>query len=126
VWLHQRMRGSALVDPMTDLCFEKAETIAELLDVPYVAMGHTHKPDMRPFTRRNGAFANSGTWILNKGDWDAIKPKSRQFTFVRLTGMSMDVLRWDDAGRRWEPVPILEDYRPSTLERLFRDDARRR
>ena len=122
MWLHQRIRGGGQHDPMTDVCFEKAEAIADVLDVPLVSMGHTHRVDMRPFRRRQGTFANSGTWIMARGAWDAIKPKARQFTFARVRGTTMDVLRWDDAGRRWEPVALLEEYRPSPLERLIRED----
>lgn len=122
MWVHQRVRIGASLDATGDTCFERAEHIAELLDVPLVSMGHTHRPDLRPFRRRSGAYANSGTWILNRSASDAIKPKSRQFTFVRVKGLTMDILRWDDAGRRWEPVPLLEDYRPTPFERLLGED----
>ena len=122
MWVHQRVRIGASVDATGDVCFDRAERIAELVDVPLVSMGHTHRPDLRPFRHRPGRYANSGTWILNRSASDSIKPKSRQFTFVRVKGLEMDVLRWDDACRRWEPVPLLEDYRPSPFERLLGDD----
>lgn len=122
MWVHQRVRIGATADATGDTCFDRAERIAELVDVPLVSMGHTHRPDLRPFRRRPGRFANSGTWILNRSASDSIKPKSRQFTFVRVTGLEMDVLRWDDACSRWEPVPLLEEYRPSPFERLLGED----
>lgn len=122
MWVHQRVAIGATLDATGDTCYDRAERIAELVGVPLVSMGHTHRPDLRPFRRVPGRYANSGTWILNRSASDAIKPKSRQFTFVRVKGLEMDILRWDDAGRRWEPVPLLEDYRPSPFERLLGED----
>ena len=101
---------------------EKAERIAEIMDVPLVSMGHTHEASYRPFRRRKGAFANSGTWIRQTGPWDVVKPGSHQFTFVRVTGLDMDVMRWVDASGRWESVPLMEEYDASTLERMLTEE----
>jgi len=118
--LHRRlgMRG----DKWGDILFEKAERISSILDVPLVSMGHTHEASYRPFRKREGGFANSGTWIRQSGPWDVIKPGSHQFTFVRVTGLDMDVMRWVDASDRWESVPLMEEYDPSTLERILTDE----
>ena len=118
--LHRRvgMRG----DRWGDVMFRKAERIAEIMDVPLVSMGHTHEVMYRPFTHREGSFANSGTWIQQTGPWDVVKPGSRQFTFVRVLDKEMDILRWVDGSSRWEPVPLMEDYDPSTFERILTEE----
>ena len=92
------------------------------MDVPLVSMGHTHEVMYRPFTKRVGAFANSGTWIQQTGPWDVVKPGSRQFTFVRVFDLEMDILRWVDGSSRWEPVPLMEEYDPSTFERILTEE----
>lgn len=120
--VHRRL--SATPDPFGDFYRERAERIAELVDVPFVTMGHTHGPDLRPFRRRKGFYGNTGTWIANPSPWDMLKSKARQFTFIRLRGVEPELLRWDDAAARWEVVPLLEDYIPSPLERLIREDDR--
>ncbi|HIN85456.1 MAG TPA: hypothetical protein EYN06_03165 [Myxococcales bacterium] len=111
-------------DPTVSDCFSRAESIAELLDVPFVSMGHTHTADHRLFSRRNGCYINTGTWIPHPGPWDTIKSNARQFTFARLADNDMELLRWDDATRCWEAVTLLEDYTPSALERLLADPDR--
>lgn len=117
--VHRRIRTPP--DPSMGIYFQKAEEIAKILDVSIVSMGHNHTADLRPFKTRRGFYANSGTWILTHGPWDVVKPKSRQFTFVRIWGHDVEVMRWDDTVSRWEPVHLLEDYSPSPIERLIRD-----
>ena len=109
-------------NPWADPLYRKAEQISELMDVPLVSMGHTHRTDLRPFRHRTGFFANSGTWIVSTGPWDVVRPKSQQFTFVRVQDMEMDILRWDHTTNRWEPVPLMEDYQPTAMERLIQED----
>jgi UDP-2,3-diacylglucosamine pyrophosphatase LpxH len=106
----------------SDPLYRKAERIAELMDVPLVSMGHTHRTDLRPFRHREGFFANSGTWIISTGPWDVVRAKSQQFTFVRVRDMDMDILRWDHTTNQWEPVPLMEDYQPTAMERLIQED----
>jgi len=106
-------------DPTIDQCYDRAERIANILDVPLVSMGHTHTADVRAFRRRPGAFANTGTWIPHPGPWDSVRPKARQFTFVRIRGHNLELLRWNDPKDVWEPVTLLEEYSPSALERLL-------
>ena len=98
-----------------------AEQIATIVDVPFVSMGHTQGVELRHFTSRRGGFANSGTWIPHPGPWDIVKVRARQFTFVRLQGTQMDLLRWNDVHGTFEPVTLIEEYRPTALERLFVD-----
>ena len=108
-------------DPVVLHCYDRAERIALLLDVPNVSMGHTHTADFRDFKARPGHYANTGTWIPHPGPWDTVQPKARQFTFVRIVGTDMRLLRWDDANRRWQPVTLLEEYHPTAFERLLTD-----
>jgi UDP-2,3-diacylglucosamine pyrophosphatase LpxH len=118
--VHRRL--SAKPDPFSRRYRAVAERIAEIVDVPFVSMGHTHGADLRAFQKRRGFYANTGTWIATPSAWDILKPKARQFTFVRVTGFDLELLRWDDSAGRWEPVLLLDDYEPSPLERLFAED----
>ncbi len=108
-------------DPNIARCADRAEHIAALLDVPNVTMGHTHTADLRPLRGGPARYANSGTWIPHPGPWDIVKVRARQFTFVRLQGTQMDLLRWNDVHGTFEPVTLIEEYRPTALERLFVD-----
>ena len=110
-------RGS---DPGEDGNFEIAKKIAALLNVPCVSMGHTHGAQLRHFD--GGAYANSGTWIPHPGPWDTLTPGARQFTFVTIIGTDMSLRRWNTDAKRAEAVILLDDYRPTTLERLLTDD----
>jgi len=112
-------------DPVARRLMDRAERIAELLDVPNIAMGHTHTADLRPLKGGAGAFANSGTWIPHPGPWDSIKPKARQFTFLTIRGDRMKLHRWNDPARKWEPVTLLDEYHPTTLERLLAEGEQR-
>ncbi|MFT5434906.1 MAG: UDP-2,3-diacylglucosamine pyrophosphatase LpxH [Myxococcota bacterium] len=109
-------------DPTTGAMFSAAERISKLLGVPLVSMGHTHGVDLRPF-EHDGYYSNSGTWIPHPGPWDTLTSKARQFTFVQIRGDEMQIRRWNDPANRWESVPLLEDYRPTTLERLLSEDS---
>ncbi len=101
---------------------ERAERIAAILDVPLVALGHTHVADFRRLSRRPGAlYANSGTWALVPGPWDHVRPHARQFTFLAVRDHAMDLLRWNDDGGRFEPVTLLERYEPTMIERMLSD-----
>ncbi len=105
-------------DPNIRIFYEKAERIAAMLGVKAVSMGHTHMADLRSL-ENGGTYTNSGTWIPHPGPWDTVKPRSRQFTFVTIRGDESKLHRWTDSAGKWEPVTLLEEYRPSTLERLL-------
>jgi UDP-2,3-diacylglucosamine pyrophosphatase LpxH len=115
--LNRRLRSTA--DPMPESLALRAERIGEILDVPIVCMGHTHQSDYRRMREGRTVYANSGTWIRFPGPWDQIKQSARQFTFLRIQEGEVDLLRWDDPNGVWEPVPLLEGYHPSALERLL-------
>lgn len=115
--INRRLRGR--VDPMYEQLVQRAERIGEIMDVPIVCFGHTHVADYRRLRDGKMVYANSGTWIRTPGPWDQIKSRARQFTFLRIQGTDVEVLRWDDPNRTWEPVVLLEGYHPSALERLL-------
>jgi UDP-2,3-diacylglucosamine pyrophosphatase LpxH len=119
--LNRRLRATS--DPAVERVAERAEQIAEILDVPVVCMGHTHSPDYRKYRGGRATYANSGTWIRMPGPWDQIKARARQFTFVRICETNVELLRWDDPNRTWEPVPLLEGYHPSALEKLLPENV---
>jgi UDP-2,3-diacylglucosamine pyrophosphatase LpxH len=117
--LNRRLRSSP--DPLPSLLASRAAEIGAILDVPVVALGHTHESDFRRVRDGRTVYANSGTWIRFPGPWDQIKAGARQFTFLRVQGTEVELLRWDDPNGGWEPVPLLEGYQPSPLERLLPD-----
>ena len=110
-------RGS---DPGDDDIFNIAQQIAKILNVPCVSMGHTHAAELRRFD--GGCYANSGTWIPHPGPWDTLTPGARQFTFVTIIDTQMELHRWNPASGKAEHVLLLDDYRPTTLERLLTED----
>ena len=101
---------------------EIAETIAEIAEVDFVSMGHTHAADIRQFERRKGAFVNSGTWIPFPGPWDSLRPRGRQFTFVAIEDQEIALRRCNDERGAAEPAILLEDYVTSRFERLLAED----
>ena len=117
--INRRLRGAG--DPMLERLCERATLIGNALDAPLICFGHSHVPDYRVIRGGASVYANSGTWIRNPGPWDQIKPRARQFTFLRIEGMELEVLRWDDPNGCWEPAPLLEGYHPSALDRLISD-----
>lgn len=119
--INRRLRGAG--DPVPDRLAHRAEMIGEILDVPIVCMGHSHVPDYRRLRDGRTVYVNSGTWTRNPGPWDQIKPRARQFTFVRVRDKDADVMRWDDVSQTWEPAPILEGYHPSALDRLLPEEG---
>ena len=108
-----------LPDPAEEAIRDRAERIAALLGVPNVTMGHTHGADYRRMLGGRSTFVNTGTWIPYHGPWDAAAPRSRQFTFAMIRGDTMHLKRWEDDRNEWVLVPLLEEYRPSTFERLL-------
>jgi len=121
VWMARRYRRAR--DTLhTDLP-GLAERIAETVGVPIVAFGHSHGVDRRPLAGLERFYANSGTWTIVRGPWDAVRPFGRQFTFLYVHDRTVEALRWHDAAGRWEPVTFLEDHEPTNLERLLGGDS---
>lgn len=110
-------------DPMHEILPERAARLGEILDVPMVVMGHSHGVDFMsaPTPGKPVRYANSGTWTQVRGPWDTLQPQAHQFTFVHVHGDELEVLRWNDAGARWEPVTILEDHEPKGIDRLIQE-----
>ena len=111
-----------LLKTRSDSSFESlaphAERISALLDVPCVAMGHTHIADQRCL-QTGGRFINTGTWTAIQGPWDAIRPQAMQYTFARLDPAGFQLLRWDPEARREEPVHLFEDPPGRLIERIL-------
>ena len=119
---HFARRYRMNTDSCHDKLRQKAAAVAQALEVPIVAMGHSHGVDRRSLPGA-AVYANSGTWTLVKGPWDAVQPRGRQFTFIRVHDDEATILRWHPPGNRWEPVTLLEDWEPSRLERLIAEPA---
>lgn len=120
VWMsrrYQHAHGTLQVD-LTGL----AERLCDTLGVPIVAFGHSHGVDRRRLAG-DRIYANSGTWTVVRGPWDAVRPFGRQFTFLYVHERTVEALRWHDAAGRWEPVTFLEDHEPTHFERLLGGDS---
>ena len=95
-----------MVEPKLDAA---AASLAKLLDVRYVIMGHTHKPLVRQVR------SEPDCWYLNTGSWLVPSAKERHrggcrspLTYVQLTlgeTLSHDLLRW--CQREHKPEPFL-------------------
>ena len=120
-WVSRRARR--LRDSVHDILADHAQRAADLLDVPLVAMGHSHGVEWRRLDGAGRVYGNSGTWTMVRGPWDTVRPFGRQFTFLHVHDDEMDALRWNDAAGRWEPVTFLEEHDPSPLERIIGDQA---
>jgi UDP-2,3-diacylglucosamine pyrophosphatase LpxH len=82
----------------------RAERIAELLDVPLVAFGHTHDEAIVRL-RGGGWYFNTGTWISTFVP-DTLLPRERiQLTFLRVRGTHAELLHFSPS--RGEPVPVI-------------------
>ncbi len=102
--------------------YDAARVIARETGVPYVVMGHTHLAEVREIDDRGTLFVNTGTWTSISGVWDALWPNNRRFTFVRLRGRHLELLRWNDSSRRVEDVLMFDDYRRRPGDVLFPAD----
>jgi hypothetical protein len=103
----------------------KAKKIARALKVKHVIMGHTHVADIRPLDNRGGLYADTGTWTAIKTAWEHLQPRARRFTFVRIRGDRLQLLRWNDEAGRIDRVLFFEDYTPSAADVLFPSDPMR-
>ena len=92
--------------------------MAALVDVTQVSVGPTRCAAHRTL-EHGGACTITGPWTPHPGPWDALKPKARQVTFATIRDDVMKLHRWNDPARKWEPVTLLDEYRPTALERLL-------
>jgi hypothetical protein len=88
-----------------------AQRIAGLVGVPLVAFGHTHDEVIARIDagRERGWYFNTGTWIAVFA-YDALLPRERvQYTFLRIRGMTGELLQWSPGRGDAVPVVLLED-----------------
>ncbi len=95
-------------DEVVEMCADRAEKIARLTGVKLVLMGHTHVVDVRPILDGAGTYANSGTWTSVDNPWDRLHPDARRFTFLRVRGAEVEVIRWNDDANRIASVPLFD------------------
>ena len=100
----------------------KARAIAKLTGVKHVIMGHTHMADLRRLPNSTGFYANTGTWIATTGSWDFLWPNSRRYTFVRIRGDKLSLLRFNDQANRFDRVQFIEEYQLSPADVIFPDE----
>jgi hypothetical protein len=92
-----------------------AERIADVLDVPLVAFGHTHEETVARTRGPDGDrwYFNTGTWIA-VFTHDVLIPRARvQYTFLRVLGQEGELLQWSPERGRPMPVVLLEEERRS-------------
>ena len=92
-------------DETVENCAQKAKAISEITGAKLVLMGHTHVVDVRSLDGQV-TYANSGTWTSVDNPWDRLHPDARRFTFLRVHGAEVEVLRWNDDALRCETVPL--------------------
>ncbi|HEY6001739.1 MAG TPA: hypothetical protein VIV57_02615 [Anaeromyxobacter sp.] len=88
-----------------------AARIANVLDVPLVAFGHTHEETVVRIPRREGDawYFNTGTWIAVFAH-DILVPRERvQYTFLRVRGAEGELLQWSPGRGRAMPVILFEE-----------------
>lgn len=102
--------------------YDAARVIAEETGAPFVVMGHTHLAEIKELDKRGTLFVNTGTWTSIAGVWDALWPNNRRFTFVRMRGGELDLLRWNDTARRVDEVLMFDDYKRRPADLLFPED----
>jgi len=93
--------------PPTPL-FRAARFIAGLVDVPIVTFGHTHDEALWRIDRPSGApawYYNTGTWIAVFTHDDLMPREQVQFTYLRVRGLSAELLQWSPG--RGEPLPVI-------------------
>lgn len=81
----------------------RARSIAEVLGVRYVVMGHTHDAECLPIGKHGGRdreYFNTGTWTKVFSEEEQLIRKPVEFVFVqglrRPTGLQMKVMEWND------------------------------
>lgn len=112
---------SRLLRSSSDASFSSLEDhateVSQLLDVPYVAMGHSHLADQRQLST-GARYINTGTWTAMQGPWNAIHPRALQFTFGKLDDAGLHLRRWDHAAQEEVPVQLFEEPKETFLQRL--------
>ncbi len=88
----------------------KAAQIHQILrahgqDVKYVLMGHDHHAHARRLDESH-FYVNSGTWTAVIVHEEQLVPNTRQFTFVRVVGDTVHLMRWNDGSGAWEPTVL--------------------
>ncbi len=102
--------------------YNAARVIAKETRAPHVVMGHTHMAEIKELDDRGTLFVNTGTWTSIAGVWDALWPSNRRFTFVRMRGKNLELLRWNDASRRVDEVLMFDEYKRGPGDVLFPED----
>jgi hypothetical protein len=102
--------------------YDAARVIAKETGVPYVVMGHTHLAEIKELDDGGALFVNTGTWTSIAGMWDALWPRNRRFTFVRLRDHDLELLRWNDTARRVDEVLMFDEYKRRPADVLFPED----
>jgi UDP-2,3-diacylglucosamine pyrophosphatase LpxH len=88
-----------------------AQRIAELVDVPIVAFGHTHEEAVAPLERPGGGrgwYFNTGTWI---GVFFGDQPVPRdpvQLTYLHVVGTHAELMHFCRASHRPRRAVVLD------------------
>jgi UDP-2,3-diacylglucosamine pyrophosphatase LpxH len=104
IWL---LRSDGSADSADVLRLKKmALKIANILDVPIVAFGHSHAEDVA--VNEQASYFNTGTWIPVFTGEDIRLRDRVSFPFLLVCGTDVEFLRWDHMLGRAVRFPLLE------------------
>lgn len=109
MWISKRLRPH-WEEP--DTLGEKAQAIAEKLNVRYVVMGHTHDNDLHRLVATGGEYFNTGTWTKVFSEAERLIREESELVFVRGLRedgrLKMHLLKWNDAVGEPRLVKLFE------------------
>ncbi|MEW6444350.1 MAG: hypothetical protein AB1640_25680 [bacterium] len=90
-----------------------AARIAHLLNVPYIAFGHSHQEDIWRVPGRNTWYFNTGTWTpVLDAEHRVVRPQVH-FPVLLVESGQARLSRWNDAAREFDDLPVLSEPAPA-------------
>ncbi len=83
----------------------RVKRIADIVDVKYITMGHTHQEDIWKIPGKDVWYFNTGTWIPVFSEEDRAFRDEKQFTFLKIEDGRGELMKWDD--RKGLPVKVI-------------------
>lgn len=87
----------------------RVKDIADIIDVKYITMGHTHQEDIWKVPGKDVWYFNTGTWIPVFSEEDRVFRDERQLTFLKIEDGRAELMKWDDRKRAPVRAIVLED-----------------
>ncbi|MBN2342332.1 MAG: metallophosphoesterase [Deltaproteobacteria bacterium] len=106
VWSHFRKKIRLWRVTEHEQMRKSAAELAQIVDAKVLIFGHSHHVDNSVIDDNGTVYANSGTWTTVVNPWSRIIRDARRFTFLRVRGTDVELLRWNTEGARVDPVPM--------------------